>query len=225
MILRPNYCYSFLRTDPVRYKKEREDANIKYPYIGEILSDSWGEGKEPKDRLLWDEDWNSADFWEYENIYPELIAFINMSVTEGFIIDIAESYKDPINPKAAPTDYKIKEPISKLDDAQWTHLVEEDKKLIMSSPYGQFFAHLPHRAMITEEKLCILKGIPFIGDKEWRVGDVYLHCMVEEVKNDERNLTMKTLSHRHIKDVECEYDYVRMCSHIPVFKKREAKNA
>jgi len=224
MILRPNYCYSFLRTDTVRYKKEREES-IKYPYIGEILSDSWGDGAEPKDRLLWDEDINSADYWVYEDIYPELIAFINKSVEEGFEIHICETYEDPYNPKVKPNDYKIKEPISKLDDAQWTHLVEEDKKLIMSSPYGQFFAHLPHRAMITEEKLCILKGLPFIGDKEWRVGDVYLYCLVEEVKNDERNLIMKALSHRHIPDVEREYEYVRMCSQIPVFQKREAKNA
>jgi len=220
MILRPNYCYSFLRTDPVRYKKEREDTNIKYPYIGEILSDCWGEGKEPKDRLLWDGDWNSGDFWEYENIYPELITFINMSVTEGFEIHICETYEEPYNPKVKPNDYKIKEPISKLDDSQWSHLVEEDKKLIMSSPYGQFFAHLPHRPAVNVERITALKGKPHFGDKEWKLDDVYLYCMIEK----DNDLQLVSLSHRHIKDIETDYDYIKMVSNNPVFKLKELKN-
>lgn len=92
MILRPNYVYSFLRTDPKRWKKEREES-IKYPYIGEILSDSWGDDKEPKDRLLWDEDCSSGDFWEYDAIYPELLAFLNESINQGFDINIASRLK------------------------------------------------------------------------------------------------------------------------------------
>jgi hypothetical protein len=92
----------------------------------------------------------------------------------------------------------------------------------MSSPYGQYFAYLPNRTLIDAEKLKSLKGKPHFGDKEWKVGDTFLHCIVEEKNNNEViDLIIKSLSHRHIIDVERDYEYVRMCSHTPVFKLKE----
>lgn len=91
----------------------------------------------------------------------------------------------------------------------------------MSSTYGQFFAHTPNRPLITEEKIKELKGKPHFGDKTWQVGDTYIHCMVEKQLEDVADRHMVTLSHRHIKDVESDYEYVRMCATLPVFKKKE----
>lgn len=104
MILRPEHFYTFFRQDPIRHKKENDDASIDYPYIGEILSDSWGGGKEPKDRLLWDEDSNSGDFWKYDDIYPELIEFVNQSIREGFHMHVCETVEDHT---IKPNDYFI----------------------------------------------------------------------------------------------------------------------
>ena len=88
MKLKPDHDYTFFRVDEARNAKEKSQG-IKYHYIGEILSDSWGSG-EPKDRLLWDEDANSGDYWKYSEIYPELIAFVNQSIKEGYLMCIGE---------------------------------------------------------------------------------------------------------------------------------------
>lgn len=222
MILRPNYYYSFLRSDKIRYKKEREE-NIKYPYMGEILSDSWGDGKEPKDRLLWDEDWNSGDFWKYDDIYPELLQFINTSIKEGYKIDIAETIED-LN--IMPNDYTVNDPyetIVKLDDIGFSHFVEADKQLVMKYNYGQYFVHQPNRNLITEKELSRLKGKPYFGDKTWILGDTYMYCFIEQPDGEDINLLMVTLSHRHLNVLESDYEYVRMSSRSPVFKKKDNK--
>jgi hypothetical protein len=214
MILRPNHYYSFLREDTIRYKKERED-NIEYPYIGEILSDSWGDGKEPKDKLLWDEDWNSGDFWKYEDIYPELLDFINASIKEGYNIYICETVEDSaIN----PNDYIIsdsKEIIIKMEDDP--NFSEEDKNFIMSSHYSQFFAYM-NRPILTETGIAKFKGTPYFGDKIWKIGDLHLYCFIETKNDDLIDLLMVQLGSSNIKDIEKEYEYVRMCERVPVFK-------
>lgn len=88
MKLKPNKTYSFWRVDYIRMKTNIE----KYGYIGEILSDSWGQGPEVKDKLLWDEDVNSGDVWRYEDIYPELITFVNETLSSPcYILYIRES--------------------------------------------------------------------------------------------------------------------------------------
>ena len=219
MILRPNYYYSFLRTDEIRYKKEREE-NIKYPYIGEILSDSWGDAKEPKDKLLWDEDCCSGDFWKYDDIYLELIEFVNQSIKEGYKIDIAETTDDHT---VKPNDYTItdiKETIIKMEDDP--NFCEEDKNFIMSSSYSQFFAYM-NRPILTETGIAKFKGNPYFGDKTWKIGDLHLYCFIETKNDDLIDLLMVQLGNSNIKDIEKEYEYVRMCSGCPVFKKKEIK--
>lgn len=217
MILRPGYYYSFLRTNYKRHMKEREDINNKYPYFGEILSDSWGnQNGNPIEKFMWDEDSTSGDFWKYEDIYPELLFFVNSSIKEGYHIDICESDYD-INKK--PNDYLItdnKESLIKLDDPCLSHFTVEDKNIVMSSPYGQYFAFFPHRPYISEEKIKLLRGKPFFGDKTWKIGDMCLYCFIQK----DNDLHMVGLSHLHIKELEDNYTYVKMSSHVPVFEKK-----
>ena len=91
--IKPGYSYGFFRADMARREKEEADKDIKYPYCGEILSDSWGDSKQPKDRLLWDEDVNSGDFWTGGDIYPELVEFVNKAIKEGYTVFIGEGKK------------------------------------------------------------------------------------------------------------------------------------
>jgi hypothetical protein len=83
--LKRGYDYTFLR-----YSEKDRVLFENYGYIGEVLSDSWGSG-EPKDRLMWDVDINSFDFWDYFGIYPELVSFVNKSLDEGYELFIGES--------------------------------------------------------------------------------------------------------------------------------------
>lgn len=222
MILRPGYYYTFFRIDEAR-RKEEEQKNIKYLYLGEILSDSWGEG-EPKDKLLWDEDANSGDFWKYEDIYPELLEFVNQSIKEGFTLHIGETVDDV---KIKPNDYIItdcNDYIFKLDS--FIDISECDKQIIMKYNYGQYFRHQPNRELATPELISKRKGRPYFGDKTWKIGDTFMYCFIEhKTDSDLIDLEMVTLSHKHLPELESEYDYVRMSLHAPIFRKKEIKDA
>jgi hypothetical protein len=87
MKLKPGFTYTFLRThvsDRVRALAAGEN------YYGEVLSDSWGSGTHIEN-LMWDEDLNSIDFWQYENVYPELLENVNKCIADGYVIHVCES--------------------------------------------------------------------------------------------------------------------------------------
>ncbi len=123
MILRPGHYYSFWRIDKTR----KEDPT----YHNEILSDSWGDGTNPQDRLLWDDDVNSGDIFAYSEIYPELVTFVNETDFIQFYIVVRESVDLE---KGEIVDFKIKNEndlIVRLDDI--SGLTDELKQFLVVS--------------------------------------------------------------------------------------------
>jgi hypothetical protein len=214
MILRPGHYYSFWRID----KSKIEEPN----YHGDVLSDSWGDEPEPKDRLLWDGDICSGDIYPYEEIYPELVKFINETDFIQFYIVVRESadLKD-----AEIVDFKItneNDLIVKLDDI--SGITDDLKQFLMVDPYSQYFSRLyaeTNKKVTTVESI---KSVPSFSDKKWEIGDTLLYCLIEKKKETTdlyEELNLELLSQRHIKDLREKYIFQVVSGKTPVFKLRE----
>jgi hypothetical protein len=211
MILRPGHYYSFWRIDKTR----KDDPT----YHNEILSDSWGDGATPQDRLLWDDDVNSGDIFAYSEIYPELVAFVNQTNSGQFKIVVRES-ADLENAEIIDFDDGW---IGKLDDLSC--VTTKVREFILHDPYSQYFLDqfVTTDLSLDEEKLKSLKSTPFLDEKSWKIGDIMLYCIVEnKVSNEECELTLVTLSKRHLVNLRKNYKFVRFAtSNLPIFKLKE----
>lgn len=215
MILRPGNYYSFWRIDKTR----KEDPK----YYGEILSDSWGVSEKKSDNLLWDEDFNSGDVFYYNEIYSELLTFVNETDFIQFYIVVRESadLKD-----AEIVDFEItngNDLIVKLGDI--SGITDDLKQFIMVDSYSQYFTRFFKEANGKKiEMVEKVNSTPVFGDRKWEIGDTLLYCLIEskqEITDSYVDLKIEVLSQRHIKDLREKYIFKTVSGNIPVFKLKE----